>query len=298
MAKCLITGINSFTGTYVKSEFEKNGFEVFGTVFNPLNNFSKKTTYQMDLFNKKQVEDVIKEVRPDLIIHLAGISYIRGQDPEIYYATHVNGTLTLLSSVNKIMKDSTKIILASSGQVYGDNNKIISENNRVIPNSDYAVSKLAMEYMAKLWRKKIPIIIARPFNYTGRGQNQKFVIPKIVDVFRRGDQILPIGNIDVFRDFSDVRYIAKAYFTLAKKGAIGEIYNLSSGNAVSISQIIEHLEKISGQRKELDVRDDLVRENEQKTIKGCNKKFNDLGSIPSVIPIRDTIKWMLEEEIE
>jgi nucleoside-diphosphate-sugar epimerase len=102
------------------------------------------------------------------------------------------------------------------------------------PGNDYAVSKLSMEHMAALWQPLLPITVVRPFNYTGAGQASDFLIPKIVEHFRGHQQTIRLGNVEVSRDFSDVRTVAWFYSQLALKAYPGEVFNLSSGSTHSI----------------------------------------------------------------
>ena len=122
--------------------------------------------------------------------------------------------------------------------------------------------------MAKLWFAKLPIIITRPFNYTGIGQAGNFLIPKIVNHFRENKKQIELGNINVSRDFSDVRDIAKSYVDLLESDVCSEVFNLCSGNVHSLSSIITKMEKIAGYSIDVQVNPDFVRENEIKILGG------------------------------
>src|SRR3546814_20056106 len=103
-----------------------------------------------------------------------------------------------------------------------------------------------MEYMARLWFDKLPIVIARPFNYTGIGQSDAFLLPKIVGHFQRGSTRIELGNLDVFRDFSAVRAVADAYCRLAQICPVGRTVNVCSGTSPSLREVIERGQAIAG----------------------------------------------------
>ena len=126
-------------------------------------------------------------------------------------------------------------VLASSANVYGNLQPgLLSESNPVNPANDYAVSKLAMEYMARLWIPKLPVAIARPFNYTGVGQSESFLIPKIVTHFVHRKHRIELGNMDVWREFNDVRDVVHAYRMLLEARPVGQVVNVCSSNLVSL----------------------------------------------------------------
>ncbi|WET42748.1 GDP-mannose 4,6-dehydratase [Citrobacter enshiensis] len=135
-------------------------------------------------------------------------------------------------------------MLASSANVYGNGTAgKLSESTVVNPANDYAVSKLAMEYMSHLWMDKLPIFITRPFNYTGVGQTDNFLLPKIVKHFKAKSPTIELGNIDVWRDFTDVRALSKAYVKLLHAKPFGEVINICSGRTYSLRKVIELCEK-------------------------------------------------------
>jgi nucleoside-diphosphate-sugar epimerase len=149
-----------------------------------------------------------------------------------------------------------------------------------------------MEYMAKLWMDRLPIILARPFNYTGVGQNGKFLVPKIVDHFRRRASLIELGNINVARDFQDVRFVVNAYRRLLQSNAIGEVVNLCSGVAHSLMDIIGMLQELAGYRIEVKVNPAFVRSSEVLRLVGSNRKLESLIGPLETIPLKATLEWM------
>ena len=115
----------------------------------------------------------------------------------------------------------------------------LNEKSPYMPMNDYAVSKVSMELMANIWKDKLPITITRPFNYTGIGQSENFLIPKIISHFKKKKKSIELGNLEIYRDFSDVRDIAEIYAELMEINPVGETFNLCSGSCISIKQIIE-----------------------------------------------------------
>jgi GDP-6-deoxy-D-talose 4-dehydrogenase len=163
------------------------------------------------------------------------------------------------------------------------------------PANDYAVSKLAMEYMARLWMDKLPIIMVRPFNYTGVGQAENFLLPKIVAHFKRREARIELGNLQVWRDFSDVRVVAASYrHLLAAPGAAGGVFNVSSGKAYSLGEALEMMAAIAGYRIDVHVNPAFVRANEVVRLTGDNRRLQGVVGTIAPPPLQDTLRWMYE----
>ena len=280
MKKILVTGVTGFTGKYVAEELHLRGYDVVGLVHdNPM-----VGQVTCDLTDKQAVKECIESVKPDGVIHLAALSFVDHKDQKAFYDVNVFGSLNILEAIFELELDLSKVILASSANIYGNPDvPKISESQEPAPVNHYAMSKLAMEYMVKPWFVKLPIIITRPFNYTGIGQQDNFLIPKIVSHFRSHQADIELGNIHVSRDFSDVRDIARSYVDLLESDVKSEIFNLCSGNVHSLSSIIEKMEKIAGYSIDVKVNPDFVRVNEIKVLGGDNSKlFKITGSKPTL----------------
>ncbi|MGH8232947.1 MAG: GDP-mannose 4,6-dehydratase, partial [Rhodanobacteraceae bacterium] len=185
------------------------------------------------------------------------------------------------------------VVLASSANIYGNATvEPITEDTPPAPANDYAVSKLAMEYMARLWMDQLPITLVRPFNYTGVGQSGNFLIPKIVAHFRRGEQIIELGNTDVSRDFSDVRDVARAYTAIAEKTPTGETVNICSGQGHSLGEVLALMATIAGYKIEVRVNPAFVRANEVKRLVGSNVRLREITGFTPAIPLEETLRWM------
>jgi nucleoside-diphosphate-sugar epimerase len=206
------------------------------------------------------------------------------------------GTRNLLEALEPLAGQLKCVLLASSANVYGNlQGGLLSEANPVNPANDYAVSKLAMEYMAKLWLPRVPVVMARPFNYTGVGQSDSFLIPKIVSHFVHKRPTIELGNMDVWREFNDVRDIAFAYRKLIEAAPIGEIVNVCSSNLVSLKEALALATELTGHMIEPKVNSLFVRSNEVLKLGGDAAQLRRF--IPDWQPrrLRETLAWMLSE---
>jgi GDP-6-deoxy-D-talose 4-dehydrogenase len=288
--KVLITGIDSFTGRYMKSRLIDTGYEVYGTVHSLKRGF--KNDLVCDISHKDKIDEIIKKVQPHFVIHLAAISYVpKGTDLSVYQ-TNLFGTLNLLGAINKYATNISKIIISSSAAIYGDNSSLIDEHSAANPINHYGFSKLVMEKMALIeFKNKLPLIFVRSFNYTGIDQSQQFLIPKLIDAFKKNEKVIQLGNISVSKDFSDVRDVVRAYEVILASQVYTGTYNVCSGRSISVKKIISYLEEISGKSIEIQKNSSLIRKNEIKYLKGNGTKIRKLGWAPE-FDIRDTLEWM------
>ena len=289
--RALITGLAGFTGRYLASELESAGYRVFGTAH--VNEPLGKDMVAVDLCNRAELERAVADIRPDVVAHLAAISFVAHGDVEAIYRTNVIGTRNLLDSLASLADKPRSVLLASSANIYGNASvALIDESVAPSPANDYAVSKLAMEYMARLWMDRLPIVMTRPFNYTGVGQAPQFLLPKIVGHFQRGERVIELGNIDVERDFSDVRMVVRAYAALLAKAPAGEVFNVCSGQAYSLKDVLAIMAEIAGYEIEVSINPAFVRANEVKRLQGDTGKLRRVIGDAGAIPMRDTLRWM------
>jgi nucleoside-diphosphate-sugar epimerase len=197
--RALITGLHGFTGYFLAQELTAAGYRVFGTMMP--GEAVGPDMFAVDLCDRDAVAAMVAEVRPDVVAHLAGIAFVGHANVEAIYRVNVVGTRNLLEALASGSDQPTSVLLASSANIYGNASvPVIDEDVPPAPANDYAVSKLAMEYMARLWMDKLPITIVRPFNYTGVGQADNFLLPKIVSHFRRNEARIELGNFAIARD--------------------------------------------------------------------------------------------------
>lgn len=289
--RALLTGCHGFTGRYVAAELAAGGYEVIGLAHD--DEPPRPGLLQVNLLDRDAVRDAVAEARADVVVHLAAISFVAYGDVDATYRTNIVGTRNLLEALAGSGHKPRSVVLASSANVYG-NAAVdpIDEDTLPAPANDYAVSKLAMEYMARLWLERLPITLVRPFNYTGVGQSESFLIPKIVAHFRRNASAIELGNTDVARDFSDVRDVARAYAAVVAKAPAGMVVNLCSGVAHSLDAVLAMMAMIAGYPIEVRVSPAFVRANEVKRLAGSNARLRALTGFTPSIPFEETLRWM------
>lgn len=302
MPTALITGVAGFTGHYLANDLLSLGYDVAGLEHNtgmsvgdpPPPDAGTAVVYRCDLLDRAGLSKVVQHVQPDVVVHLAAISFVAHGDAEAIYRINVVGTRNLLEALAALEKKPSAVLLASSANIYGNSSEsLIDETIPPDPANDYAVSKLAMEYMARLWMDRLPIVISRPFNYTGVGQAPHFLLPKIVGHFQRREKTIELGNTDVERDFSDVRFVSRAYCRLLQAAPAGQVFNVCSGTAWSLKDVLAMMSEIAGYEIEVRVNPAFVRASEVKRLQGDGSKLERaVGSLP-VIPLKETLAWMM-----
>lgn len=289
----LLTGRRGFTGQYVQAELEAAGYQVVGLG----DDEQKGGTHSsgVNLLDREAVLAAVAATRPDVVVHLAAISFVAHGDAEEIYRVNVVGTRNLLEALAQSAAPPRLVVLASSANIYG-NAEVdpITEATTPAPANDYAVSKLAMEYMARLWMDRLPIVFTRPFNYTGVGQSSNFLIPKIVEHFCRGDRVIELGNTQVDRDFGDVRDVAGAYAAIVKAGAVGTTLNICSGVGHSLGDVLDLMADIAGYEIEVRINPAFVRDNEVKRLVGSNEQLKSVAEWTARYSLRQTLAWMYE----
>jgi nucleoside-diphosphate-sugar epimerase len=185
--------------------------------------------------------------------------------------------------------------LASSAPVYGNKGKeVLDESMCPAPVNHYGSSKLSMEFMAANFFKTLNIIITRPFNYTGVGQESHFLIPKIVEHFKEGKKEIELGNIHVAREFNDINYVIDVYHKLLLTDTRSTIVNLSSNNPIKLLDVIETMQEITGYEIKIKVNPAFVRPNEIKSLAGSTKKLQNIIHIDKSYSLKNTLVEMYE----
>lgn len=282
--KILLTGTDGFTGRHFAVMAQAAGHDVL-----PL---------QANLTDRAAVQAEVLATAPDAVVHLAAISFVGHADNNAFYAVNVIGTTNLLAALVQLPKPLHRVLLASSANIYGNSKQSpIAEDRPPAPVNHYATSKLAMEYMALTYTDKLDLVITRPFNYTGPGQDVNFVIPKLVAHFARRAPSIALGNLNVEREFNDVQMVCSAYLQLLQHGEPGETYNVCSGQPYTLQHVISTLTRLTGHKIQVEVNPAFVRANEVHRLCGNPAKLQALlarhGCMLDNPPLEDTLLRML-----
>ncbi|HDR9253125.1 NAD-dependent epimerase/dehydratase family protein [Burkholderia vietnamiensis] len=298
--RAFVTGVTGFTGRYMAQRLAAAGYDVWGTVApgtarpdDPA--FAHCTLLPVDLLDADAMRAAAADARPDAVVHLAARAHVARDEPSQTYAVNIVGTRNLLAALAGLDRRPSAVLLASSANIYGNSTAgVIDETVAPAPANDYAVSKLAMEYAAKLWADRLPIVIARPFNYTGVGQDDAYLLPKLVSHYASRAPRISLGNLDVSRDFSDVRDVTAAYLKLLEAAPAGETFNVCSERAYSLKEVLAMLSRIAGYVIDVTIDPRFVRHNEVKRLSGSRDKLRRaVGELP-VTPLDDTLRWMMD----
>ncbi len=243
---------------------------------------------------------------PDAVIHLAGQTFVPEafRDPARTLEINLLGTLNLLQALKSGGFNGTFLYI-SSGDVYGqvdESDLPVTERLMPVPRNPYAVSKLAAEHLCRQWgiSEGWQVMIARPFNHIGAGQKDSFVMAGVAKQITRiaaGLQSpeLVVGDVDVTRDFLDVRDVIAAYFALLEHGRSGEIYNVCSGMERTVRELILEMGKLAGTSVDLIKDSSRLRPTDQRRVVGSAEKLQkDTGWKPS-ISITETLQSVLSD---
>ncbi|WP_206997192.1 GDP-mannose 4,6-dehydratase [Trinickia mobilis] len=295
--RALVTGLAGFTGQHMAEYLEDAGYEVWGTVPPELAEgaSNRHLVSAVDLLDAEGMKAMIADARPDVVVHLAGAAHVANGTAGNTYLVNIVGTRNLLSALASLDKPPRAVLLASSANVYGNAPvELLDESIAPSPANDYAVSKLAMEHAARLWTDRLPIIVTRPFNYTGVGQREDYLLPKIVGHHARREAKISLGNLNVSRDFSDVRNVVAIYGSLLEAAPAGETFNVCSGVGHSLGEVLAMLARIAGYEIDVFVDPRFLRANEVHRLVGSNRKLQRaIGRVP-VTPLAETLEWMFE----
>lgn len=278
--KILLTGADGFTGRAFARLAQAAGHEVVALA--------------CDLTHAAAVADQVDAIRPEAVVHLAAIAFVAHQDATALYAVNVVGTMNLLDALCRLPQRPRRVLVASSANVYGNcETSPIGEATPPAPVNHYAASKLAMEHMALTCADRLPLVLARPFNYTGPGQAGHFLIPKLVDHFARRAPRIELGNLHVEREYNDVRMVCEAYLRLLVADAAPAIVNVCTGQTHSIRQVLDALTDITGHSIEVAVNPAFVRANEVHRLCGDPARLQAaIGPLPAYA-LSDTLRSML-----
>jgi nucleoside-diphosphate-sugar epimerase len=268
----------------------ERGYEVTGI---PEHRSEGTDLIACDLTDANATRLAVHRAKPDLVVHLAAVSFIGHDDPFGFYRVNLFGTLNLLAALAALEVAPSKVLIASSANVYGPPAlELVDESVCPAPVNHYAASKLAMEQMVRIWFDRLPIVITRAFNYTGPGQSEQFLIPKIVEHFRRRAPVIELGNVEVSRDFSDVEEVVAAYILLLESSARSEVVNACSGRAIVLREVLSMMGALAGYEIDIRVNPEFVRQNEIQRLVGNNTKLKHLIRFAPSRPFLETLRRM------
>jgi len=264
----------------------------------------------IDILDKAAYVKLFRAKMPETVIHLAAMSYVPEsfENPEKTYTVNFIGTLRILQAL-KQAGFAGKFLYVGTGDAYGkvdEGDLPIDESRPLAPRNPYAVSKVAAEYLCYQWSQteNMDIMMTRPFNHIGPGQAPHFVVSdfarQIASIkLGMAEPVLNTGNIDVSRDFTDVRDVIRAYILLFRHGRNSERYNICSGHEISIRTIIEKLVVLSGVDIAVKTDPQRVRPVEQQRAYGsCAKLKNETGWEPQISldeSLQDIFKYWEEK---
>lgn len=309
--KAMITGVTGFVGSHLAEHLLARGDEVYGTVRwrSRLDNIShikdKIKLIETDIRDSYSIEKAIKAAEPDVVFHLAAQSFVHTSfhAPQETLTTNIVGTVNLLEAVRSCGSDPV-VQIAGSSEEYGlayPHEMPIKETNPLRPLSPYGVSKVAEDMIAFQYHKSYGVksVITRAFNHEGPRRGDVFStsnFAKQVAEIEKGvkEPVIFVGNLNASRDFTDVRDVVKAYALAAEKCDYGEAYNICSGRAWKISEMLNLL--LSMSKKKIEVRQDpaRMRPSDVEILLGDYSKFHKKTGWKPQIPFEQTMKDLLD----
>jgi GDP-4-dehydro-6-deoxy-D-mannose reductase len=297
MKTLLVTGASGFVGGTLLGMAGAGGIGGYSRII-PL-------TDKVDLRDSSAVDRALSGQSADAVIHLAAISFVPDSiaRPHETYAVNLHGTINLLEVLSR-QGFRGAFLYVSSGDVYGAvpaERLPITEERLPKPRNPYSASKLAAEaYCYQLSQASaMRVIIARPFNHIGPGQSERFAVAgfaKQIAEIKQGRRAptIEVGNVNVTRDFSDVRDVVRAYLKLLESGVSGEAYNVCSGVERNVGDVLRRMLELAGVSASVKSMNDRVRPNEQTRHFGSNRKLcEDTGWAPSV-PFEQSLRDLLD----
>lgn len=296
MKRLLVTGRHGFVGSTVARIVQTDAAFANWSVV--------ETPEALDLRDATATSEMVAGAAPDAVLHLAAQSFVPDalRDPAATLRVNLFGTLNLLQALKRCGFRG-RMIYAGTGDVYGvvpEDALPVAETRLPAPRNPYAVSKLAAEALCYQWTvtDRMDVVLARPFNHIGWGQSERFVVSdfarQVVEIRRgRRKPVVAVGDIDVTRDFTDVRDGVHAYIALLASGSIGEIYNVCSGRETSIRAVLERLATLAG--VEITIEQDPVRfrKSEQRRMCGDPAKIKRATGWEATTPLDDSLHEML-----
>ena len=309
--KALITGISGFAGSHLTEFLLSKGYKVCGTFFDKstfsnLNGFVNKIkVYRCDIRNYDALKNVIEDVKPDEIYHLAAISFVPTslKEPKLTFDTNLYGTLNLYQAVIDL-EINPMILFVGSADEYGvvkEKDIPIGESHPLLPVNPYSISKASADFLSFFYFKNysLNIIRVRLFNHIGPKQSPEFVasdFAKQIAEIEKGlrEPIIKVGNLEAKRDFTDVRDMVRGYWLALDKGEPGEVYNICSERAIRIKGLLNHLLELSSRKVEKMKDPKRMRPSDNPILQGDCSKFKRISGWKPEISLDKTLKDILD----
>lgn len=308
--RVLITGMEGFAGSHLAEYALSRGAEVHGTAYpgasqSNLLAIPQARVHLLDITDQAGCARLVKKIRPARIFHLAGQSSptVSRRDPETTLRCNILGTLNLLEAACA-PAPKPRVLVVGSADEYGSVDKTvarITEKHPLNPETPYAVSKVCQDLMGLAYFRDrgLPVVRVRPFNHIGPRQAPGFVATDFASQIAAIEQgrmppVLCVGNLDVIRDFSDVRDIVRGYWLLLQSGKPGAAYNLGSGRGVFIRDLLGGLMRLSPAAIRVTVHAGKIRDEKIRKVASIAKVRRDTGWTPE-IPLARTLKTILDD---
>ncbi len=308
--KALITGIAGFVGSHLSELLLAQGYEVYGlrrprTRMDLIESIASKLHLEdADLLDSHSLYTMISRIKPDVIFHLAAQSFVPTSwvSPSVTLEVNIVGSANLFEAVRQAEIDPV-IQIACSSEEYGlvhEDELPIKETNPLRPLSPYAVSKLAMDYLGYQYYEsyKVRIVRTRGFNHTGPRRGDTFAestFAKQIAMIEKGKQepVIQVGNLDSKRDYTDVRDMVRAYVVSTEKCDPGEVYNICTGKAILMSDMLKLLLSFSKIKPEIKPDPSRMRPSDVPVLIGDNSKFVAKTGWKPEIPFEKTMEDLL-----
>jgi GDP-4-dehydro-6-deoxy-D-mannose reductase len=300
--RILITGGTGFVGSHLIRFLKSSDAKIIAVS-------SGNATFQepgvdyckADIRNPDDVRAVVREANPSQIYHLAGVSMVADSwtNPRFTFDVNVIGSYNVFEAAMRL-SSSPKILNVSTSQVYAPSDSALTETSLLGPSNPYAATKAIAELLMVQYQKFTSggIITARAFNHTGPGQLPSFLLPSVAKQLAEMEaglipEVLKVGNINVKRDFTDVRDVVIAYRELLEKGKIGEIYNVCSGRAIPLADLVGELQKNCSAAVKIEVDPARLRSSEPSQVVGNPTKIWRATGWSPRVPLESTLNDLM-----
>lgn len=266
--KVLIFGIGGLVGHYLAQEFLDAGYEVYGSDINKPGNLQIEVEFtKVDLMNGEDVLHLISDTKPDMVVNLAAISSVGASwnIPQTTMMVNVVGALNIMEAARK-QEVMPKVMFIGSSEEYETSDKPMNEGTPLNANNPYGISKVTQERFAALYKEQygMKVYCVRPFNHTGVGQRDSFVLPSFckqaAEIEKTGKSgTIKVGNLAAKRDFSHVKDIVRAYRMIIESDDCMKNYNVGSGQAHGLNEMLDYIVSLSSQDITVEVDPDRFR---------------------------------------